>query len=200
MARPSKSEITALLMQLQGGDRGAEARLIDAVYPELKRIAARQMRSERPDHTLQATALANEAYLKLTHRKDANWQNRAHFFAVAARVMRRILLDYARSHRAQKRGGQLPQVPLSEVYAFSPARCEEVIVLDEVLTRLSEKDEDAAKVVELRFFGGLSVAETAEALQTSERTVKRKWKLARAWLHARLRSEHEDVDRQMGES
>lgn len=187
-------------MQLQGGDVSAEERLIEAVYPELKRIAARQMRSERSDHTLQATALANEAYLKLAHRKDANWQNRAHFFAVAARVMRRILLDYARSHRAQKRGGQRPRLPLSEVYVFSPARCEEVIILDEVLTKLSKKDEDAAKVVELRFFGGLSVAETAEALQTSERTVKRKWKLARAWLHARLRSEHEDVNRQMGES
>ena len=200
MAKATKSEITALLRQLEGGDRSAEERLIEAVYPQLKRIAARQMKSERPDHTLQPTALANEAYIKLAHHKDAGWQNRAHFFAVAARVMRRILLDYARSHRAQKRGGQLPQVPLSEVYAFTPARCEEVIILDEALQKLSQKDEDASNVVELRFFGGLSVAETAEVLQTSERTVKRKWKLARAWLHARLRSEHEDVNRQVGES
>lgn len=200
MTKPSKSEITALLRQLQGGDANAEARLIEAVYPELKRIASRQMRSERANHTLQTTALANEAYLKLAHRKDVDWQNRAHFFAVAARVMRRILLDYARSHRAQKRGGQRPQVPLSDAYAFCPARCEEVIILDELLTKLARRDDDAAKVVELRFFGGLSVAETAEVLQTSERTVKRKWKLARAWLHARLRPEHDDVDGQMGES
>ena len=191
----TRAEITALLRQLEGGDRGAENRLIEAVYPELKRIAARLMMSERPNHTLQATALANEAYLKLINQRVAGWQNRAHFFAVAARVMRRILLDYARGRNTQKRGGRVPRLPLSDVYVFSPGRSEEFIALNEALTELSQKDENAAKVVELRFFGGLSAKEIAEVLQLSERSVKRKWTVARAWLHARLRSRDEQDGR-----
>ncbi|MCB1022666.1 MAG: sigma-70 family RNA polymerase sigma factor, partial [Acidobacteria bacterium] len=137
-------------------------------------------------HTLQTTALVNEAYLKLVRQDDADWANRAHFFAVAAQIMRRILVDHARGRLAGKRGGGAIAVPLDEAFVFSPERCAEVVALDEALIRLEEQDERVGKVVELRFFAGLSVEETAEALKISTRTVKRDWQFGRAWLQSEL--------------
>ncbi|MBL8237561.1 MAG: sigma-70 family RNA polymerase sigma factor [Bryobacterales bacterium] len=175
-------DITGLLHRFQAGDSEAQARLIDAVQDELRLIAARYMRREKSDHTLQTTALVNEAYLKLVNLKVANWQDRAHFYAVASRVMRRILVDHARKHIAGKRGGGMDMLPLNEAIVFTPGRSSQIVQLDDALTRLSETDERAAKVIELRFFGGLSVEESAEVLKVSPRTVKREWMFARAWL------------------
>jgi RNA polymerase sigma factor (TIGR02999 family) len=187
-----------LLSRLAVGDRSAESSLIEAVYPELRRIAARQLRSERDDHALQATALVNEAYLRLVGRQNIDWRNRAHFFGVAAQAMRRILVDYARSLGAQKRGGGKAALPFDEAMVFSRDRATEVIAVHEALTRLAVRNEEASRVVELRFFAGLSVEETAEALQISTRSVKRKWAFARAWLHAQLRSHAGDEARTTG--
>jgi len=177
-------DITELLHRFQAGDEGAQSELINAVQDELRVIAARYMRREKGDHTLQTTALVNEAYLKLVNLKTANWQDRAHFFAVASRVMRRILVDHARKHIAGKRGGGIDVLPLNEAIVFTPGRSGQIIQLDDALTRLAETDERAAKVIELRFFGGLSVEESAEALKVSPRTVKREWMFARAWLRS----------------
>jgi RNA polymerase sigma-70 factor (ECF subfamily) len=177
-------DITELLHRFQAGDTDAQSQLIDAVQDELRLIAARYMRREKGDHTLQTTALVNEAYLKLVNLKAANWQDRAHFYAVASRVMRRILVDHARKHIAGKRGGGIDVLPLNEAIVFTPGRSSQIVQLDDALTRLSETDERAAKVIELRFFGGLSVEESAEVLKISPRTVKREWMFARAWLRA----------------
>ena len=177
-------EITELLHRFQAGDEDAQSKLIEAVQDELHLIAARYMRREKGDHTLQTTALVNEAYLKLVNLKAANWQDRAHFFAVASRVMRRILVDHARKHIAGKRGGGLEALPLNEAIVFTPGRSSQIVQLDEALTRLAETDERASKVIELRFFGGLSVEEAAEVLRVSPRTVKREWMFARAWLRS----------------
>jgi RNA polymerase sigma-70 factor, ECF subfamily len=177
-------DITALLRRFQAGDEDAQSQLIAAVHDELRVIAARYMRREKADHTLQTTALVNEAYLKLVNLKTANWQDRAHFYAVASRVMRRILVDHARKHIAGKRGGGFDLLPLNEAIVFSPGRSGQIVQLDEALTRLAETDERAARVIELRFFGGLSVEESAEALRVSPRTIKREWTFARAWLRA----------------
>lgn len=177
-------DITALLHRFQAGDQDARTRLIAAVHDELHVIAGRYMRREKGDHTLQTTALVNEAYLKLVNLKVANWQDRAHFYAVASRVMRRILVDHARKHIAGKRGGGFDLLPLNDAIVFSPGRSGQIVQLDEALTRLAETDERAARVIELRFFGGLSVEESAEVLQVSPRTVKREWTFARAWLRA----------------
>ncbi len=175
-------DITELLHRFQAGDEDVHSQLIDAVHEELRLIAARYMRREKSDHTLQTTALVNEAYLKLVNLKVANWQDRAHFFAVAARVMRRILVDHARKHVAGKRGGGLDILPLNEAIVFTPGRSSQIVQLDDALNRLAQSDERAAKVIELRFFGGLSVEESAEVLKVSPRTVKREWTFARAWL------------------
>lgn len=177
-------EITALLHRFQDGDEAAQAQLIDAVHDELRIMAARYMRREKSDHTLQTTALVNEAYLKLVNLKAANWQDRIHFFAVASRVMRRILVDHARKHIAGKRGGGVEMLPLNEAIIFTPGRSSQIVHLDEALTRLAQTDERACRVIELRFFGGLSVEESAEVLKVSPRTVKREWMFARAWLRS----------------
>lgn len=181
-------EITTLLKRLRDGDVEAESHLFGAVYDELRRMAARYMRREREGHTLQTTALVNEAYLKLVHRREASFQNRAHFFAVAAQVMRRILVDHARNRLAGKRGGGLEPLALDEALVFSEEKSAQVVALDEALDRLGQQDERTGRVIELRFFGGLSVEETATVLQVSPRTVKREWNFGRAWLRAELSS------------
>jgi RNA polymerase sigma factor (TIGR02999 family) len=159
------------------------------VYEELRRLAGHYMRRERPDHTLQTTALIHEAYLRLVEQRDTNWKNRAHFFAVAAQLMRRILVDHARACQTTKRGGEVEFLSLEEhSIAFSEEKSRELIALDEALTRLAELSPRQSQIIELRFFGGLTVEETAEALQIAPRTVKRDWRVARAWLHREVRS------------
>jgi RNA polymerase sigma factor (TIGR02999 family) len=182
----AQDDITELLHRFRQGDSEAKAALIAAVYDELKVMAARYMRRERGDHTLQTTALVNEAYLRLIHLKSDNWRDRVHFFAVAAQVMRSILVDHARKHLAGKRGGGLDMLPLDEGLVFHPERSEPLLELDEALTRLMQHDSRASRIIELRFFGGLSVDETAEVLNISPRTVKREWTFGRAWLRTEL--------------
>ena len=182
MAR-APGDLTQLLADLRDGRPDAASRLIPLVYDELHRLARRQMRRERPDHTLQATALVHEAYLRLVNHPQRTWQNRAHFIAVAAQVMRRILVDYARARRTSKRGSAPQRVPLEEPLLFTEEQSDELVSLDEALERLAQFDERQSRVVELRFFGGLSVDETAEALGISSKTVTRDWTVARAWLH-----------------
>jgi RNA polymerase sigma factor (TIGR02999 family) len=157
-------------------------RLIPLVYDELHRLAHRYMRQERPGHTLQSTALVHEAYQRLIDSRNVHWQNRTHFFAVAAQLMRRILVDFARSRRYLKRGGQVERVPLAEVPDVSPERGPDLVALDDALSALAETDLRKSRVVELRFFGGLTVEETAEVLKVSPETVMRDWRLAKAWL------------------
>lgn len=181
----SPSEITGLLVDWGKGDQTALEKLLPLVEQELHRLAHNYMRRERRekrDHTLQTTALVNEAYLKLIDQKKTRWQNRAHFFAIAAKIMRRILLNYVRDQHRQKRGGQIIQVSLSEASAVYLERPEELIALDEALERLAAIDERKSQVVELRYFGGLDVDEVAEVLKVSPITVMRDWKFARAWL------------------
>ena len=182
----ASEKVTELLLELSGGNRSAVDELVPLVYQELKRIAGGQLRNERPGHTLQATGLVNEAYLKLVDQRSVSWQNRAHFFGVAAQVMRRILLDYAKSKRRDKRGGKLHHTALDEGLAVSEDRASDLVLIDEALTRLEQLDPRQAKVVELRFFGGLSVEETAEAMGISTPTVKREWAMAKAWLYQEL--------------
>jgi RNA polymerase sigma-70 factor, ECF subfamily len=182
----SPGDITRLLGELRAGARDAEARLLDAVYPELRRIAARYLRRERSGHTLQATALVNEVYLQLLGDAEIDWHNRGHFFAVAAQSMRRILVDYGRMRKAAKREGARQKVELTEGLAISDDRLEEVLAIDEALTRLAEWDPRQCRVVEMKFFGGLTEAEIAGVLGVSARTVIRDWNVARAWLHGEL--------------
>lgn len=186
MAMASSPEITSLLVRLSEGDRSAVSELAPVVYNELRHLAAHYMRRERPDHTLQATALVHEAYMRLVEQRQANWQNRAHFFGVAAQLMRRILVDHARSRAREKRRGEQQKISLDEVVVMSPDKLEEVLVIDQVLGRLEKRDARQSQIVELKFFGGLSTEETAEALGTSPRTVEREWALARAWLYMQL--------------
>jgi RNA polymerase sigma-70 factor, ECF subfamily len=177
--------ITRMLGELRAGRREVESRLLEAVYPELRRIAAHYMQGERAGHTLQPTALVNEAYLELVG-PDIDWRNRSHFFGVAAQLMRRILVSYARRKKAQKREGKRQRVELSDTVAITEDRLDEIIAVDDALDRLAEWDPRQAKIVELRFFAGLTEDETAEALGISPRTVKRDWMIARAWLHSQL--------------
>ncbi len=186
--RPSKVEVTQLLIAYGQGDAQALNQLLPAVYTELHRIAMRQMRRERADHTLNATALVHEAYLKLTDQNQISWQNRAHFFAISARVMRQVLISYARKHNAEKRGGGTPDTLLEGKEIALNDRADELIALDEALTRLSSFDERLAQVVEYRFFGGLTIEETAAVLEVSTMTVKRDWNKAKAWLYRELRT------------
>lgn len=183
---PCEGEITRLLVEIKGGNRRAQSELMPLVYAELRRLARGYMRGERPDHTLQATALVHEAYLKLVEEPAIDWQGRAHFFAVAAQLMRRILVDHARAHQAAKRGGLDHKMSLEEELIFSEAKSAELLALDEALVRLAEQDPRQARIVELRFFGGLSIEEIAEVLQVSPRTVKRDWNMARAWLYEEI--------------
>lgn len=179
-------EITRLLRQLKAGNKAVESRLLDAVYPELRKIASRHLRGERPGHTLQPTALVHEAYLQLAGQMDKDWQNRSHFYAVAAQLMRRILVDYARSRKAAKREGSRRKVELTDALAISDDRLDEILSIDTALSRLAELDPRQSKVVELRFFGGLTEDEVAEYLQIAPRTVKRDWNVAKAWLYGEL--------------
>jgi len=191
MTTPSSQEITQLLLAWSDGDQAALEKLTPLVYAELRRLAKGYMLGERPGHTLQTTALINEAYLRLIDWKNVRWQGRAHFFGVAAQLMRRILVDFARARHYAKRGGAAQQVSLDEAITIHEDRGAELIALDEALERLAEIDPRKSQIVELRFFGGLSAKETAEALQVSLRTVEREWNSARAWLYRELRGEDE---------
>ena len=184
---PSSHQITGLLQAWTGGDEHALGELTPVVYRELRAVARRYMAGERPGHTLQATALINEAYIRLIDWKNVRWQNRAHFFAVCAGMMRRILVDSARARGYAKRGGGVRPIPLEDSMVISPERDREILALDDALSRLVAVDERKSKVVELRFFGGLSVDETAEILKVSRRTVINDWNLAKAWLYREMR-------------
>jgi len=186
MATSESPQITNLLLAWGEGDEAALQTLMPLVYEELRRVAARHMRHQREGHTLQTTALVNEAYLRLIDASRVQWQNRSHFFAVSAHLMRRILVDFARSRNYQKRGGGAQAVSLDEAMIVAPERGADLLALDEALTRLQALNERQAKVVELRYFAGLSEDETAEALKVSVRTVRRDWNFARAWLHREL--------------
>jgi RNA polymerase sigma factor (TIGR02999 family) len=178
--------ITHLLKEWTAGDERALDRLTPLVYEELRQQAARYLRKERPGHSLQATALINEAFLRLIDVKDVQWQNRAHFFAIAANLMRRILVDHARRRDAEKRGGSQMRLTLDEALAVAKEPEVDLLAIDEALDRLAAIDEQQARVVELRFFSGLSVEETAAALGVSPKTVKRDWSVARAWLRREI--------------
>lgn len=176
-------EVTQLLAQLRAGDRDAESKLMPLVYVELRRLAAYYMRGERADHTLQPTALVHEAYIRLIKMNKVDWQSRSHFFATAATAMRRILVDHARAHQANKREGLRDAISLDKALVVSPARSAELIALDDALHRLAKFDARQSKIVELRYFGGLSDEEIAAVLDISTRTVKRDWRAAKAWLY-----------------
>lgn len=195
-----RSDVTALLGEMAKGNPEAGPALIPLVYEELRRIAGACMRRERGDHTLQATVLVHEAYLKLLDQHSVDWQNRAHFFGIAAQVMRRVLIDYARGHIREKRGGGMTPIPLDEALVFSPERSDEFLELDRALDRLAANDPRLAKIVELRFFGGLTVEETAEVLRVSTVTVKRDWALAKAWLHGELKASYGTAADKVGNS
>jgi RNA polymerase sigma factor (TIGR02999 family) len=190
MAKAAKSNITQLLVAWNGGDETAMQHLAPVVYRELHRLAARYMANERPGHLLQTTALVNEAYLRLVDWKAVRWQNRAHFFGMAAQMMRRILVDFARTQHRQKRGGAALHVSLSELAADAGSRrSADLIAIDDALTTLATLEPRLSRVIELRFFGGLSLEETAEVLRVSVGTVRRDWSLARAWLSRELKSQ-----------
>jgi RNA polymerase sigma-70 factor, ECF subfamily len=186
MRTHSPEEITGLLVAWGAGDESALAALTPLVYEELHRLAHRYMGGERPGHSLQTTALVNEAYLRLIDWKNVRWQNRAHFFAVSAQLMRRILVDFARARGYQKRGGGVQAVTLEDAAVVTDDKSADMVALDEALTSLAELDARQSRVVELRYFGGLSLEETAEVLRVSPGTVRRDWSLARAWLHREL--------------
>ena len=179
-------QVTQLLKALRTGDPVAADKLLPMVYAELHRLAASYMRRERPDHTLQPTALINEAYVRLV-REEVDWNSRAHFIGLAAHVMRRVLVDHARAHRADQRGGSLKRVELDEQIAVAPEKMEDLIELDEALGRLHEVSPRQARVVELRYFGGLSIEQIGAVLGIAPRSVKRDWALARIWLFQELR-------------
>ena len=186
---PSPQEMTELLAAWSDGDRDALDRLLPLVERELHRLAHQYMSRERPDHTLQTSALVNEAYLKLVDQTRVRWQNRAHFFAIAAQTMRRILIDHARRRRYDKRGGGARALPLDEAAHVSDERAAELVALDDALGLLQEVDERKARVVELRYFGGLSIEETAEVLKVSPDTIGREWRRARAFLLREMEKE-----------
>ena len=184
----SPEAVTALLKQWSDGSKEALDRLMPAVYGQLRKLAAHSLRSERPDHTLRATELVHEAYLRLID-SDIPWQNRVHFYAVAAKVLRHILVDHAKAHRREKRGGDAERVPLDEALVVGPETSSEVVELDEALKRLALNDERKSQVVELTFFGGMTHEEIAAVLQISPKTVQRELRVAKAWLHRELRAD-----------
>jgi RNA polymerase sigma factor (TIGR02999 family) len=186
MTQPPTHELTQLLNAWSEGDRAALDKLTPFVYEELRRLAHSYMNRERKGHTLQTTALVHEAYLRLFNREQIHWQNRAHFFAIAAQLMRCILVDHARGHASQKRGGKAQMVSLDEAAVISQEQASEVIALDEALQGLAAIDPQQSRIVELRFFGGLSVDETAEVLSLSPATIKREWSSAKLWLHREI--------------
>ena len=196
----SPQEVTQLLADWGKGDRSALDKLFPLVHSELRRIAQRQMNQERAGHTLQATALVNEAYLKLVGQQGLAWQNRAHFFAVSAQVMRHILIDHARAHARDKRGGGAIQVSLNDVAVVAEERASHLLALDEALRQLESLDPQKGKIVELRYFGGLSIEETAEVLNISPRTVRREWQRSKAWLYRMMSEGIEDKTRPLAKS
>jgi RNA polymerase sigma factor (TIGR02999 family) len=183
---PSSIQITQLLQCWSDGDESAVDRLMPLVYDELHRMARRYMSGEKPGHTLQATALVNEAYLRLVDASHANWQSRTHFFAVSAQVMRRVLVDWARTRQAAKRGSDRPALTFDEALEVPMKTDSDLVAVDDALSALALVDERKSKVVELRFFGGLSIEEAAEVLKVSQETVNRDWKLAKSWLRREL--------------
>ena len=189
MAQPKTHEVTTLLQAWSEGEDAALDEIIPIVYRELRRIAHHYMAGERPDHTLQTTALVNEAYLKLVDSRGVNWRNRAHFFAISAQLMRRILVDYARARGYRKRGGGAREVTLQDKLVGANERGRNVLELDDALKALAELDRRKSQVVELRFFGGLSLEETAEVLKVCPDTVLRDWRMAKAWLGRELGAE-----------
>jgi RNA polymerase sigma factor (TIGR02999 family) len=182
----SQQRVTELLAQWSHGDDAALAELTPLVYDELRKVAHHHLGGQRPNHTLQTTALVNEAYLRLADQTNPRWQNRAHFFAVAARAMRQILVSYARSQQAQKRGGGAFKVDLDEVALVSPEESKEIVELHEALEQLSALDSRKAQVVELKYFGGLNYDEIAEVLKVSRITARRDWEFAKVWLYTEL--------------
>jgi RNA polymerase sigma-70 factor (ECF subfamily) len=181
-------QITELLIDWKNGSPEALEQLMPMVERELRRIAASHMRRENPGHTLQTSALVNEAFLKLVDQRDVHWQNRAHFFALASQLMRRILLDHARSQRRAKRGGGVAHVNLEDVSVLTPEKSEDLIALDDALTRLAEFDPTKSRIVEMRFFGGLKVNEVAEVMGIAPVTVMLHWRFAKAWLQKEMRA------------
>lgn len=183
----SPADVTQILRAMNAGDKEAPEKLLPIVYEELRKLAHGYMRSERPDHTLQATALVHEAYIQLVDWQNVTWQNRAHFFAAAAKMMRKILVDHARQRNAEKRGGGVRNILLDEAVSFPADQSVELVDLDDALTELASFDPVQAHIVEMRFFGGMTIEETAHALSISDSTVKREWRVAKAWLFGRLR-------------
>ena len=181
--------ITRLLLELSNGNRDAVDALMPLIYDELRHLASNYLRRERSDHTLQPTALVNEAYLRMVDQTRANWQNRAHFFGVAAQMMRRILVDHARAHAAEKRGHDFQKLSLDENIDKAVERSEELVALDDALNNLVKIDEQKARIVELRYFGGLSVEETAEILGVTPITIKRHWRMTKAWLFGQMQKQ-----------
>jgi RNA polymerase sigma-70 factor (ECF subfamily) len=186
------AEVTRLLRDWRDGNRDALDQLMPLVYDELRRLARRQMRHQAPGHTLQTTAVVNEAYLRLVDQPGIDWQDRAHFFAVAAQAMRYLLVDHARSQHAAKRGGAAQHVELDEVAVLAPERSAELVALDEALSRLAALDPRQGQIVELRYFGGLSLEETAKVMGISAITVRREWTKAKAWLYRELSGRRSD--------
>lgn len=183
---PASQDVTGLLIDWSNGNQAALDELLPLVNAELRKLASRYMRRESPGHSLQTSALVNEAYLRLIDQKNVRWQNRAHFFGIAAQLMRRILIDHARSHQYQKRGGGAVQVSLDEAAAVTEARAAELLAIDEALEKLTAMDIRKGRIVELRFFGGLTEEETAEVMKISVPTIQREWRAAKAWLHRML--------------
>jgi len=185
----SSSEVTGLLLRWSEGDSAAREALIPLVYDELRRLARQCLAGQRPDHTLQSTALVHEAYLRLAGHTSVHWENRLHFFAVAVQLMRRILVDHARKRRAAKRGGDRLRLTLDEAVTLPKRRELDLIALDDALNGLAELDERQSRIVELRFFGGLSIEDTSHLLDISPATVKREWATARSWLYEQMKDE-----------
>lgn len=187
MSETSPADVTQLLHAWQSGDETARDQLLSVVYGELRQQAARYLRRERPDHTLQPTALVNEAFMQLIDQSQVSWESRAHFFGVAARLMRRILVDYARAHQAEKRGGGEPALALDEAIAVPSQKDFTLLALNDALDELARLDARQGQIVELRYFGGLSIEETATVLSLSPATIKREWNMAKAWLQHQLK-------------
>ena len=186
MPTPSSENVSDLLVAWSDGDQAALDRLTPLVYNELHRLARRYMRREHPGHTLQTSALVNEAYLRLVHQRDVRWQNRSHFFGIAAQLMRRILVDHARSHGRAKRGGDAHRLSLDATVIASKERVVDLVTIDEALSKLAKLDLQKSRIVEMKFFGGLTTDEVAECLHVSSRTIEREWRKAKAWLKAAL--------------
>jgi RNA polymerase sigma factor (TIGR02999 family) len=189
MNGPGMENITQLLIEVTNRNSAAVDVLLPLIYDELRSLAANYLRRERSNHTLEPTALVHEAYLRMVDQTQVNWQNRAHFFGVAAQMMRRILVDHARAHNAEKRGQDFQKLSLDENIDKSDERSSELIALDDALATLSQMDEQKGRIVELRFFGGLSIDETAEVLGVSAPTIKRQWRMAKAWLYGQVQKQ-----------